>query len=394
MQDALDLLSQATIQLLIKEPFYGHIITGLQKEESQQTSSLATSISERQYIKLLVNSDFWLAVKTQEERHALLKHQLLHLIFGHHLQFHKYRHRRIFDLAADWIVNRYIDADRLPQEGFQSNLLKEIELSVHPGLNEVYHKILDLSRQKNKHTVIEWLEKDNLYFQQHDSWKGFGRLSSLEHDLVESALHDTLMRSIQRLKGNAFEQLPLGLQLHLNRILRRRQTNLDWRRILRLFVASSHSSVLKNTIHRPSKRYGTTPGTKQQKRQKLLVAIDTSASIHQEELKMYFDEIHYLWKQDVQIYVVECDAQIHRQYEYKGKTIQVLNGQGGTDFNPPIRFAEQYQPDAILYFTDGQTEIPVISPRYPLLWVISCKGLIIDQAIWDTLPGRKLLINS
>jgi len=61
--------------------------------------------------------------------------------------------------------------------------------------------------------------------------------------------------------------------------------------VLRLFAESSAKTQIKNTIRRPSKRYGTTPGILVRNKQKILVAVDTSGSIRGNELDLFFKEI-------------------------------------------------------------------------------------------------------
>ncbi len=159
--------------------------------------------------------------------------------------------------------------------------------------------------------------------------------------------------------------------------------------MLRIFTASSSRTRLRNTIRRPSKRYGTTPGIKIQAKQKILVAVDTSGSVNQNELKEFFGELYYIWKQGAEIYVVECDTIIHNHYLYKGTPPEVVSGRGGTNFDAPIVFAnEEYMPDAIVYFTDGYAPAPTVVSRRPILWMVTHQG--IDYESWDFLPGRKV----
>ena len=128
---------------------------------------------------------------------------------------------------------------------------------------------------------------------------------------------------------------------------------------------------MKNTIGRPPKRYGTSPGLKIQKRQKILVAIDTSASVNADLQAQFFGEILHIWRQGAQVYIVECDVEIQQQYEYLGKTPTITKGEGGTSFDAPIMFANSvYLPDAIIYFTDGKGNVPTVKSRFPILWVV------------------------
>ena len=167
---------------------------------------------------------------------------------------------------------------------------------------------------------------------------------------------------------------------------------LNWRSALRLFVSSSGGNRLKNTIHRPSRRYGISPGIKIGRNKKLLVAIDTSGSVNQKRLNLFFREVHHLWKLGHEISVLECDAAIQRKYFYRGRLPEMVWGRGGTLYEAPIQLAnEQIQPDGLLYFTDGYGPVPKLKSRMPLLWIIASQRM--EEGPWDSLPGRKIFID-
>ena len=159
--------------------------------------------------------------------------------------------------------------------------------------------------------------------------------------------------------------------------------------MLKLFSESSKKTFIKTTLKRPSKRYGTTPGIKIKRKQKLLIAVDTSGSIAVNELALFFGEINHIWRQSSEIMIVECDAAIQKKYDYKGTLPATIKGGGGTCFDPPINYGNTtYHPDAIIYFTDGYADEPKIKSRCPILWMITSDG--ITSKNWEFLPGRKI----
>ncbi len=246
------------------------------------------------------------------------------------------------------------------------------------GFNESQRKLKDLMESE-----------DNEQLEQHKFWNDFEKLSSAEQKMIEAAVNESIVNSVSRIKSRDYGKLPGGLQQYINLLMDALKPNINWRRILRIFTASSSRTRLKNTIRRPSKRYGTTPGIKIQSKQKILIAIDTSGSVNNEELREFFGEIYYIWKQGAEIYIVECDTHIHNQYNYNGRPPEVISGRGGTDFNAPIQFANDiFQPDALIYFTDGFAAAPTVYCRKPILWMITSQG--IEDAKWDFLPGRKV----
>jgi predicted metal-dependent peptidase len=185
------------------------------------------------------------------------------------------------------------------------------------------------------------------------------------------AVGSLLIRARDRMLPHQWGSLPAGLLSELASILAERQPKLDWKRVVRIFCASSARSRIRHTMKRISKRYGTRPGIKVQRLQRLLVAVDTSFSIDQEMVEAFFAEIHAAWKAGATVHIVECDAEVQRDYKYAGKPPQETAGGGGTLFEPVFRWMQdQAQFDGLLYLTDGYGPAPTTRPRCKLLWVI------------------------
>ncbi len=232
-------------------------------------------------------------------------------------------------------------------------------------------------------------QPEHTQLDQHKTWDEIARLSTAERKLLDSMINDAIASTMSRVRSKQNGTLPGDLQAYLDALLDSLQPNVNWRRVLRLFAATSSRTYIKSTIQRVSKRYGTAPGIKLKHRQKILVALDTSGSIFDEDLREFFAEIHHIWRNGAEIMIVECDADIQTNYLYKGTPPNIVSGRGGTDFNPPLRFAnEEYHPDGIIYFTDGEAPAPEIHSRTPILWMITSNG--IDESSWDFLLGRKV----
>lgn len=157
----------------------------------------------------------------------------------------------------------------------------------------------------------------------------------------------------------------------------------DWRRSLRLFAGSSRRTRLRDTLKQPSRRYGMAPGLRVVRGARLLLAIDTSASVGEEQLRLFLAEIHHLWwRQGAELTVVECDTDIRRSYPYRGRWPAFVTGRGGTLFDAPIAWAnDSVHPDGLIYFTDGKGPAPRLTCRCPLLWVVAGEAV-------SHLPGR------
>lgn len=432
-QRILDEVAKTSIQLMLKETFYGHFFTSILKDVSDKTNSIATTISSNQMIKLIVNPDYWdneLKVPgdeaaTKDLRYGAIKHQILHIVFKHALRFPEFGNKKLFGIASDLAANQYIKSEQLTEDAIRMEDFPEFKLNRGKSIDYYYKRLSeeldDMTQQAQgdgdgsdndedsqnasggtsddkgedgmnqaQRRLKELMEtEENEHLNQHKFWDEFEKLSSAEQKMIDAAINESIVNSVSRIKPKDYGKLPGGLQQYINLLVESLKPNVNWRRILRIFTASSSRTRLKNTIRRPSKRYGTTPGIKIQCKQKILIAIDTSGSVNDDELREFFGELYHIWKQGAEIYVVECDTQIHNQYNYTGRPPELISGRGGTDFNAPIEFSnEKYMPDAIVYFTDGYAPAPEIISRKPILWMITSQGIGDDT--WDFLPGRKV----
>jgi predicted metal-dependent peptidase len=404
----LDSIAEVSFRMLIQEPFYGHFFTGLVRKPNPRIPTLAVSYDKGKNIMILhINPIFW-----QEDLHSLnykmggLKHEILHLVFKHVLRIQDFQHKLIFNVAADLVVNQYILPEQLIEGAILLESFPELALPAHESLDHYYQVLMQLYQQfvdqpnspeaqqhQSWQVLKRLLDQAHRYQQQHRLWESFEGLSNVERQIVDGLLNEHLKETIDRVRNKNYGNMPKGLSEYLEQFERSLQPSVDWRRILRLFTYSSARTRLRNTLRRPSKRYGTSPGIKIQRKQKILVAIDTSGSIGMEELKLFFAEMAHIWQQGAEICVVECDTEIHQTYFYNGTPPETISGGGGTAFDAPIRYAnETYRPDAMVYFTDGYAAIPEQKAVCPMLWLIAPQGADLPEI--QGLQGIKIKMNT
>jgi predicted metal-dependent peptidase len=412
-ESILDEVTRTSIRFLLEEPFYGHLFSGMLREVNHESPTMGVRLAGKQMVKLVINPDYWQEdLKLEAHRYGILKHEILHIVFRHMTAANRYPFKRLFNIAADLVVNQYIEAHQLPGEPITLETFPHLKLKPFKDLNYYYHKLLEEveqrmdekdsnpkggrnrqghGKQADRHLLDQLLKDGHPDLERHRNWDEFDKLSAPERKLLDHATREAITRSVQRVKDKGQGAVPSGLEEYLGRVLKEGTALFDWRRVLRLFASSSSRTRLSNTIRRPSKRYGTTPGIQVKRKQKILVALDTSASIGEEELKTFFTEIDHLWRHGGEVRVVECDTRIQRNYLYTGIPPLAVKGRGGTAFEAPIAYANQsYRPDALVYFTDGFGPIPETPSRQPLLWVINPQGIKPEDKKWQDFPGRKV----
>jgi predicted metal-dependent peptidase len=128
----------------------------------------------------------------------------------------------------------------------------------------------------------------------------------------------------------------------------------------------------KKIRRKENRRYTENPGLKIKMRQHMLLAIDTSGSVSNEELMEFMNEIHHIYKAGVDITIVQCDTHIRSIEPYKGKHEMNVVGRGGTYFDPVLEYYNENinKYTSLVYFTDGECNASV-KPKGKVLWVIS-----------------------
>ena len=398
-----DEISRCIIQMLIDEPFYAHFLSGIVRKITDEVSTAAVGFNNSN-VTLYVNEHFFLKeLTTFSSRVAVIKHETLHLVFKHlvMLDFKKYD-AKLFNVAADLVVNQFIGKWKLPSSAVTLASFPELDLSNNESLDWYYKKILSLKRkmdrQKNSkdsftNTSTQTLENiiNNGNHSDHSKW-GFSESDiNLQH--AERELDRIILQTKERISQKQYSMLPSGIRNLINIIIKKRNPKVNWKRALKIFSSTSRRTKVKFTVKRISKRYGTRPGLKIQRSQKIAVAIDTSGSISLDELNMFFNEVHSMWQNGAEIEVIECDAAVQKIYDYRGKFPKFILGRGGTNFDPVFAHINKNRNilyDGCIYLTDGYAPAPEIKPRCKVFWVVTPEGTIGSHLKF----GRALQINN
>lgn len=383
-----ELFDRTSRTLLVREPFYGHLLVGLNKSAGEMECLVRLAPSARQVV-FEVNASRWVQA-SEEQRLASLRHELVHLVLRHPLRAKEKANERVWGMACDLVVNQLVDT-----KGLDSPLIAEdFELPRALSADEYYARLLPInerhcsgSRCTGGTQINEWCEKVGACSGAHSRWREFAELASGTLSLINTNVEDLLKTVVKRTRrrNRSWGYLPGRLVSVLSNLGRPAQ--LPWRRLLRLFLAQSGRTYIRSTLSRASKRYGTIPGTKVRRRHLLTVAVDTSGSVANEELEIFFAEIYAIWRRGTMVQIVEADAAVARTYLYKGVTPKAVAGRGGTDFNAAIRWSNEHRADGLVYFTDGHASRPHVKSRCPLLWVVT------EDGSTDVLPGRTVQLS-
>ena len=422
-------LSRCINQLLLKEPFFAHILAGTVRKITDEISTAAVGFSN-DLILLMVNKEFFLKeLKSESERTAVLKHEVLHLVFRHLFRDKIKENAELFNIAADIVVNQYIGMWKLPDSAVTLKTFPDLPLKPEQHL-EYYYDILfklneanqqasanskgDEDKQSNNNSENQsasgsgsnpqeqpmnekhpksakalsdiygnqrhsdhskWIIKDGAQAKTADG-KGIpdNMISGLEQTLGKQ-----ILEAAARTPSKSYGNLPGAVITELDLIRESMKPKVDWKRVLKIFSSSSGRTVIYHTMKRISKRYGTRPGIRIKQFKKIAVVIDTSGSIEEETLAQFFKEIDTMYRAGTEVHIIECDAAVGNAYPYKKNAPIKISGGGGTNYDPAFDYInknKRLQIDACVYLTDGHAPEPKINPRCKLLYVITPEGNI------------------
>ena len=157
----------------------------------------------------------------------------------------------------------------------------------------------------------------------------------------------------------------------------------NFRAILSQFRASILSAKRHLTRMRPNRRYGfDAMGSQYAYSTRLLVAVDVSGSVPDEDIQKFLAVINRFFKQGIeQIEVIQFDSQITTEkpmlLKQAARGIRVI-GRGGTNFQPAIDFYYEHEEyDGLVFLTDGYAPTPTLPDdkrHKPLAWILTAHG--------------------
>ena len=112
----------------------------------------------------------------------------------------------------------------------------------------------------------------------------------------------------------------------------------------------------------------------------IVVAIDTSGSLSDDELSEFITEVIHIKHQfpQVKFTFLMCDAEIQKVIDVDDGTdpneLLRVKGRGGTAFEPVFKWVKENEPDTqcLVYLTDGFAPFPP-DPQHEVIWIINNK---------------------
>jgi len=357
--EIVDKLITARIGLLTKQPFFGNMATRLSLIRADDIETAATDGANFYY-----NVNFISSLSILETE-FLFGHEVLHNAFEHHLRRHfpnneqtvaddgslvnKSRHHTLWNIACDYAVNQILLDSKIGQK-IENGLYND----KFRGLcaEEIYDILLkDIDNLDIEGLASKMLDEHLSDLQ--DKGKG---LSEAEKEKLREEMRETLLSSVQNSSGT----IPESIQRLVGSITK---PTISWRDELRMDIQSviKYDYTFSNPNKKGMQNGVVLPGMKRDVALDVCIAIDTSGSIDEKVLNVFFSEIQGIMDQydDYQIRIWSFDVNVHNEQIFRseeGDDIHTYKakGGGGTMFEANWDYMKKHdiKPTVFIMFTD------------------------------------------
>lgn len=373
-------------KLLQTEPFFAHFILNCNVKftDSEKVCPTAGVGIANKEVQLIINNAFFNSLSI-EECCAVLKHEVMHLCFGHVSKMPDASDKLLLNIAMDTCINQYITG--LPKEAMTLDKFKQVVKNSNVAAmqtHEYYYSMLLAKKEEAKKQIEKMLGDGSLAdIDSHDGFgdgedtkdgQGNGEGKGNGEADIHSIIRDSVVKDI--LKKAASSAGAGNVPSSLQKLVEEAYTKhiIPWQQILRNFI-SRHSSVSRQpTRKRTNRRWGhVLPGHKKKKELVIGVCVDTSGSMSDSMFSQAMDEIVGAVSQAKLAHLVYADCEVQHTTKLDKNSVKKLDktrhGNGGTAYQPAITKCKELGCDVIIYVGDMDTADTPDNPGVPFLWV-------------------------
>lgn len=386
-------LSAARTRLILERPFLGALVLRLPMKAArpERCKSIGTDV------RALYYNPEYIEGLSLDQTQFVLAHEALHCALSH---FARRRHRVVqrWDIACDLAINPLLIQDGLKpppgvllKSGFEGMMAEEIYPYIDDDMQDETHDEHYYSDDQKKQ------DSSNGQSTAEDESSGAGSSNTPRgadtdaggHEpdsLTETEREQLAVQWRQRLAGAAQQAKQAGkLSAAMSRLVDHLlQPQLPWRMLLARYM----TAVARDdySYQRPSRREGEAIlPTLKSEQVDVVVVIDTSGSVNDEEMREFVSEIDAIKGQmRARLTLHGCDAELCREGPWifepweEFSMPESLTGRGGTRFVPVFEWltGTGRKPDLLVYFTDAQGEFPRQEPDYPVMWLVKGRGKV------------------
>jgi len=341
---------------------------------------------------------------TDEELRGLILHENLHIVFRHLLHSRDLftKNKSLANKAADYVVNDVIMSIK------DQNFIKLPEGGLHDprfhnmNMREVYHILEQEEQEQEKDKESGEGEGQSgdgqgggngYQFDEHDI-DGEGAPADAQEAQAQDTKIDQALREGALLAGRLGLKLPRQIEALLDPVV-------DWRKELAEFVSATCKGKDEYTWRRFNRRALANdlylPSVENETMGEVVVAIDTSGSIGQDQINAFAGELASICSavSPEAVRVLWWDTMVHGEqlftpdnYDRIGALLKPLGG-GGTQVSCVSRhmIKNNINAECLVVFTDGFVEDKIVwDVSVPTLWLVTA------NKSWRPPAGQKVFM--
>lgn len=361
-------LERAILGLRMSAPFFAGLLLFA---DLQPRDGLGTAATDG---KKIYYDPAYLGSLTVNQVQALLMHEVLHCALQH-VQRRQLRNPQLWNFAADIVVNGMIAS----LEGYELPLgaIRDPELE-HFSVEEVY-AILERAGAIIPSVLMMDLAggpacpiatSNSGLSGDAGSASGAGETASYWQHAIRSA--HIMAETSSRGRGSIPAQFDREVEIA-------ETPQIDWKTALWRFLVRTPCDFTgfdRRFMHR-----GLYIDDLCGESLKVHIAIDTSASVRDEEVAQFLAEVQSILGSypHLECSLYYADADLHGPYDLdRASELPPPKGGGGTSFRPFFQAVAQTtssrEDDLCIYLTDGYGDFPRNPPKCPVMWVLVAGG--------------------
>lgn len=427
---ALKALKRARVQLLIDYPFFGVLATHLELRSFRSPPHCAGLGVDGKYLHFDPEKVLELP---ELQLQGALAHECLHLALGHLWREENREHMK-WNIATDYAVNPivlsslskggtrtlelpdgvYYDKDledtsaeeiyeKLPSPECPrcgSTKIKGVKYEFKPvGPDErkvrATFKCDSCGHEFTKEGVVREGSPGDFPFpfeesnretprtvDDHSMWQdaGDGGGSDGSEESAKELREKWKRRTVRAAQGAKSQgALPAGVDRLIEDLL---YPQLNWRTLLSYYVTRQRGSNFD--WRRPNRRWmqkGIYYPTKRENKLNAAVAIDTSGSVDDDELRDFLSELQGILNgfRSFEVRMFAADSDVHTEVTAENlrdfREFQTeIKGAGGTNYRPVFEKLKNSDTQVLVYLGDMRATFPEQAPPYDVIWVVSKDG--------------------
>lgn len=392
--------NQLLSEFFMNDPFLGYILSSIPRREDWTVPTAYVGLhKEGRCIQMGYNPEFMRSLRNDSERQYVFKHELYHAILKHVTtrRITDPKNHPLWNISTDLCINSGILteknapeivllAGKRPKNCKDEELAKLIEsFPTNQSSDWYYTQLKDYAEQKESNgsengvadiCINIGADGEGATLDGHGGWN---EIPEEVRELLDEKMRAILQNGYRFAKSNGWGSVPQEIKELIEKMF---SGEVDWRNVLRNFMATCRTVERESTVKRISKKAPYLfPGMKRIHKARLAFFIDQSGSMDNESVQRAFAAAFDCSKEvefDCYNFDTEVDEASHEVWK-RGKSPEWKRTRsGGTDFNAVAEFVNNPKNrgkwTGVVICTDGYA--PGMGPVFgaKILWLITPEG--------------------